>query len=30
MILQNTAKYGDDLEEVIEAILERIAHKDLQ
>ena len=29
MILQNSAKYGDNLEEVIEAILEKIPHKDL-
>ena len=30
LILQNTAKYGDDLEEVIEAIMERIPRNELQ
>jgi len=29
LILQNTAKYGDELEEVVEAIIERIPKKDL-
>jgi len=29
MILQNTAKYGDDLDEVVDAILERIPQKDI-
>lgn len=30
LILQNTAKYGDELEEVVEAILERIPAQELQ
>jgi len=27
LILQNTAKYGEDLEEVVQAIMERIPKK---
>ena len=30
MILQNSAKYGDELEEVVDAILERIPKAELQ